>query len=105
MAETPTTSTAGPEEGEPEPSAAPGRLSQLGKIRTSKFARAGWTVYQQIAAVFAAFGIAAVIGHWWRIGWRGWLEAMVGVWGRHRQTGDDMGALLRRYRTLRMVRR
>src|SRR5262245_15774066 len=48
--------------------------------RVAKSPGIGWGVYQQIAAVFAAFGIAAFIGHFWRIGWRGSLEALVGVW-------------------------
>lgn len=46
-------------------------------FRTSK---AAWSVYQQIAAVFTAFGITALLGHLWHIGWRGALAVIGGVW-------------------------
>jgi len=49
--------------------------------QTSKVARFGWSLYQQIAGVFAAFGLAALAGHVWAIGWRGFLRTLVGVWG------------------------
>ena len=42
--------------------------------------RFGRGVYQQTAAVFGAFGVAAIIGHFWSIGWKGWLQTLVGVW-------------------------
>jgi hypothetical protein len=41
----------------------------------------GWTIYQQIAAIFAAIGLAALADHWWHIGWRGALGSLVGIWG------------------------
>src|SRR5687768_3703306 len=48
--------------------------------KVSRAAKVGWGVYQQIAAVFAAFGLAALLGHFWDIGWRGALATIVGVW-------------------------
>jgi len=78
MAETPTTSATDPEGAEP----APGRPSRMRRFLepTSRAAKIGWSIYQHVVAVFAAFGIAAVISHWWRIGWKGWLETAVGIW-------------------------
>src|ERR1700730_2412815 len=40
----------------------------------------GWGVYQQVAAVLAAFSLAALLGHFLDIGWRGILESLVGYW-------------------------
>jgi len=48
--------------------------------KASKAAKVGWGVYRQVAAVLAAFGLAALLGHFWNIGWRGFLETVVGVW-------------------------
>jgi hypothetical protein len=51
------------------------------KVRgVSVAAKFGLTVYQQVAAVLAAFGLAAVVGHFWHVGWRGFLATLVGVW-------------------------
>src|SRR5688572_30286556 len=50
------------------------------KRKVSKAAKVGWGIYQQIAAAFAAFGVAAMLGHFWDIGWRGFLGTIVGVW-------------------------
>jgi len=38
------------------------------------------SLYQQVAAVLASFGLAAVIGHFWHVGWRGFLATLVSVW-------------------------
>ena len=48
--------------------------------RAFKAARLGWGLYQHVAAVFAAFGLAALIGHFWDLGWKGFLETFVAVW-------------------------
>ena len=48
--------------------------------RARKAAKFGWSLYQQVAAVFAAIGLAALVDHWWHIGWRGALGSLVGVW-------------------------
>ena len=48
--------------------------------KTFKASEFGWSLYQHVAAVFAAFGLAALIGHFWRIGWVGFLKTLVGVW-------------------------
>jgi len=48
--------------------------------KPSKAVRFGWGLYQQVAAIFAAFGLAALVGHFWEIGWRGFLNTLVGVW-------------------------
>jgi hypothetical protein len=49
--------------------------------KLSYMARFGLDVYRQVGAVFAAFGIVALLGHWWHIGWRGWLQSVVQIWG------------------------
>jgi hypothetical protein len=46
----------------------------------SRAARFGLSLYQQVAAVLAALGLAAVIGHFWHVGWRGFLATLVSVW-------------------------
>ena len=58
------------------------RPRKLGRARAkaTKAASFGLSIWRQIAAVFAAFAIAAVISHWWHIGWRGWLATLVGIW-------------------------
>lgn len=69
---------ASPEEaGRPAPEAGePTR--RLGKA--SRAAEVGWRAYQQIAAVIGAFGILALIGHFWDIGLKGFIATIVGVW-------------------------
>ena len=66
MAATPT-KPAPPEDDEPEP-------------RHRRAAKFTLGLYQQIAAVFAAFGLAALVGDFWDVGWKGFLETIVGVW-------------------------
>ena len=46
-----------------------------------RLARFTWAAYQQVAAVLAAFGLAALLGHFVDIGWRGILDELVGYWG------------------------
>src|SRR5262245_6367838 len=48
----------------------------------SRAAKVGWGIYQQVATVLATFGIVAMIGHFWVIGWRGFLRTVVGVWSQ-----------------------
>jgi hypothetical protein len=43
-------------------------------------ARLGWSIYQQIAAVLAAFTLAALLGQIFDIGWRGYLETLIAYW-------------------------
>jgi hypothetical protein len=49
--------------------------------RAAKAIAFGWSLYQQVAAVLGAIGMAALVDHYWCIGWRGWLMGLVGVWG------------------------
>jgi hypothetical protein len=52
-----------------------------GPSATQRAVKFGWSIYQQVAAVLAAFGVAALVDHWWHIGWRAWLGSLVGIWG------------------------
>jgi hypothetical protein len=70
MAETPTQPTKSPEDERPEPQPS----------RASKAARFGLGAYQQVAAVFAAFGMAAIV-HRLGVDWRGVLEPILNFWG------------------------
>jgi hypothetical protein len=40
----------------------------------------GWALYRQLAAMAAALGLAALLGRFWDIGWRGFLESVAGLW-------------------------
>src|SRR5262249_49553636 len=61
-------------------SMSPGAEADSPRTTLSGAARAGWTIYHQVAAILAAFSLIAVIDHWWHIGWRGFLHAAIGLW-------------------------
>ncbi len=43
----------------------------------------GWGMYQQVAAVLGAFGLAAMVGDIFGVGWRGFVGTLVGYWGEY----------------------
>ena len=48
-----------------------------------KAVKIGWALYQQVAAVLGALALAALLGHFFDIGWRGFLATLVGYWGEY----------------------
>src|SRR5688572_26929086 len=50
------------------------RISSMGRLRIVA------VVYQQVAAVFGAFGLAAIVGQVFRFEWRGIIAAAVAWW-------------------------
>jgi hypothetical protein len=69
------TATDGEEQGDREQQ----QPKPSGARRAVKF---GWGLYEQVAAVFAAIGLAALIDHWLHIGWHGALRDVIGIWSR-----------------------
>lgn len=42
----------------------------------------GYVIYRQVAGVLGAFGLAAFLGHFMHLDWRGALSSLVGVWAQ-----------------------
>jgi hypothetical protein len=58
--------------------------SDAGKASRSRgLAMYGWGLYQHVAAVLAAFGLAAIVDELFSIGWRGFVGTLIGYWGEY----------------------
>jgi hypothetical protein len=43
----------------------------------------GYVIYQQVAGVLGAFALAAFLGHFVHLDWRGALADLIGLWGQY----------------------